>query len=109
MTFALRLHPRIEADLVALAERNANSAGVASAVRKLDDIEMALARLAGDPSLGTPAPKMGRDIRTRVEAEAVIAYRVDTRNRAVFVLAVVRDGADWTAWFQGDGLPGFLP
>lgn len=96
MDYELRFHPAVRGDLATIARLITETAGRATAERKLAEIAAAIRALAETPHKGTLRDEVAPGLRAiPAGRRAVVAFRVDDAARAVFVYAVTYGGADW--------------
>ncbi len=96
--YAVRFHPAVRADLLAIAGMLAERAGRAAAERALADIEATVRGLGDLPHRGSLRPEITEGLRAiPAGRRAVVAFAVGDATREVLVYAVTWGGADWMA------------
>lgn len=96
MTYRIRFHSLVARDLDAIVRWILDYAGPDIAVRKLTEIDAAVATLRNTPHKGS----LRTDITPGLHAipagrKAVIAFVVDDETFVVLIYAVTYGGADW--------------
>jgi len=96
VNYRIRLHPLVARDLDAIARWILDYAGPDAAVRKLVEIEVAIATLKVTPHKGSLRDEINPGLRAiPAGRKAVIAFVVDDDQREVLIYAVTYGGADW--------------
>jgi len=98
VSYRIRLHPAVSADLDAIVHWLVDYAGLEVAERKLAEIEQAIESLKQVPHKGTIRNEIAQGLRAvPAGRKATIAFTVDDDTREVWVHAVTYAGADWFA------------
>ena len=98
MSYRVRFHPAVSADLDAITEWLIDYAGSVSAARRLAEIDAAVDSLARLPHKGTIRGEIAPGLRAiPAGRKAVIAFTVDEAAREVQIHAITYAGADWMA------------
>lgn len=98
MSYRLRVHPAVSADLDEIARWLIGYAGPDAAERRLAEIEAAIERLRTVPHKGSLRDEIAPGLRAiPAGRKAVIVFTVDDDAAEVFVHAVSYAGADWIA------------
>lgn len=98
MSYRIRLHPGVSADLDAIVQWLVDYAGVRAAERKLADIEDVIEGLKLVPHKGSIRNEIAPGLRAvPAGRKATIVFTVDDDAREVLVHAVTYAGADWIA------------
>jgi toxin ParE1/3/4 len=96
VTYEIRFHPAVRADLEAIARLIARAAGRAAAERRLAEIEAAVRSLAVTPHKGTIRDAIAPRLRAiPAGRRGVVAFTVDDDARCVRVHAITWAGGDW--------------
>jgi toxin ParE1/3/4 len=96
VSYRIRFHPLVARDLDAIAQWILNYAGPDAAVRKLAEIEAAIATLKATPHKGSPRNEIAHGLRAiPAGRKAVVAFTVDDDAAEVLIYAVTYGGADW--------------
>ena len=89
-------HPNVADDLIDIAYLIADYSGMESAMRKIDEIEVAIGKLAGVPHVGSLRHEIAEGLRAIPAAgKAVICFVVDDDHNEVRVIAIGYAGSDW--------------
>jgi len=89
-------HPSVSGDLLDIAFLIADYAGIEVAVRKVDEIEVAIGKLADLPHVGSLRHEIAEGLRAIPAAgKAVICFVVDDDHNEVRVMAIGYAGSDW--------------
>ena len=98
MSYRLRFHPAVAADLDAITSWIIDYAGPQAAARRLAEIESTIAALTETPHKGSLRNEIAPGLRAiPAGRKAVIAFTVDDVAREVLVHAITFAGADWIA------------
>ena len=98
MSWTVRFHPEVSADLDRIAVWITDYAGPAAATRKLDEIERVIATLADVPHKGTVRTEVAPGVRAiPAGRKGVIVFMLNDEQREVLILAVTYSGADWAS------------
>ncbi|MEM1163065.1 MAG: type II toxin-antitoxin system RelE/ParE family toxin [Pseudomonadota bacterium] len=104
MSYRIRFHPAVAEDLDAITCWLIDYAGPQSAVRRLDEIEAAIASLADLPHKGSRRDEIATGLRAiPAGRKAVIAFTVDDNAREVHIHAVTYARADWVTRSKSRG------
>jgi len=96
VNYRIRYHPLVARDLDAIAHWIQDYAGPVVAVRKLAEIEAAIAMLKATPHKGSHRDEIAPGLRAiPAGRKAVVAFVVDDDAGEVLVYAVTYGGADW--------------
>ena len=96
MNYRIRYHPLVARDLDVIARWILDYAGPDAAVRKLLEIEAAIATLKATPHKGSLCDDIALGLRAiPAGRKAVIAFIVDDDAAEVLIYAVSYGGADW--------------
>lgn len=94
--YRIRLHPRVSRDLIAIAEWVTEHSDVATADRKLAEIQGVIDSLALRPHRGSRRDEIAPGLRAiPAGRNAVVAFVVDVRHVEVLIYAVSYGGGDW--------------
>lgn len=96
MSYRIRFHPAVAADLEAITTWILDYAGPDAAARRLAEIEAVLIALKDTPHMGSLREEIAPGLRAiPAGRKAVIVFTVDDEASEVFVHAVTYAGADW--------------
>jgi toxin ParE1/3/4 len=89
-------HPSVSDDLLDIAFLIADFAGVETALRKIDEIEVDIGKLADLPHVGSLRHEIAGGLRAIPAAgKAVICFVVDDDHNEVRIMAIGYAGSDW--------------
>lgn len=98
MNYRIRFHPLVARDLDAITHWILEYAGPDAAMRKLAEIEAAIATLKDTPHKGSLRDEIAPGLRAiPAGRKAVIAFTVEDDAAEVLIYAVTYGGADWAA------------
>lgn len=96
MNYRIRYHPLVARDLDVIARWILDYAGPDTALRKLAEIEAAIATLKATPHKGSLRNEIAPGLRAiPAGRKSVIAFTVDDDAAEVLIYAVTYGGADW--------------
>jgi plasmid stabilization system protein ParE len=98
VNYRIRFHPLVAGDLDAITHWILEYAGPDAAMRKLAEIEAAIATLKDTPHKGSLRDEIAPGLRAiPAGRKAVIAFTVEDDAAEVLIYAVTYGGADWAA------------
>jgi plasmid stabilization system protein ParE len=98
VNYRIRFHPLVARDLDAITHWILEYAGPDAAMRKLAEIEAAIATLKDTPHKGSLRDEIAPNLRAiPAGRKAVIAFTVEDDAAEVLIYAVTYGGADWAA------------
>lgn len=101
-TYKIARHPSVAGDLLDVALLIADYAGTEIALRKVDEIEAAIQRLASTPHVGSLRHEIVEGLRAIPAAgKAVICFVVDDEASEVRIMAIGYAGSDWMSATKG--------
>ncbi len=96
MTYKVRFHPKVAADLQTIAQTIAGHLGTAEATRKILQIQETAIGLAHNPKEGSAQSEMSDAIRIAPTGRrGAVVFEMDSDTRTVSVLAVAYGGTAW--------------
>lgn len=94
-------HPKVADDLLDVAMLIADYAGEEIALRKINEIEQTIRKLAELPHIGSVRGEIELGLRAIPTAgKGVICFIVDDENHEVLVMAIGYAGSDWVTATQ---------
>jgi len=107
VSYRIRFHPAVAADLEALTRWLLTQGGPKAAERRLDEIEAVIASLGATPHKGSLRNEIAHGLRAiPAGRKTVVAFVVDDAAHEVLIYAVSYAGSDW-ALLHNSGRRGF--
>jgi len=98
MTYEIIRHPLVKNDLLKITVFVGDYAGYKIAEAKIDAIETSFRALKALPHIGSKRDEICPGLRvTTAATKAVVCFKVDETDRAVFIICVTYAGADWVS------------
>ena len=96
MSYRIRYHPDVGADLQTIAEIISDYSGFETAKKKLEEIEQSVLKLKDTPHIGSLRNELAGNVRAiPAGRRGVVVFEVDDEDQIVYVLAITYGGADW--------------
>lgn len=96
MSYRIKFHPEVGADLQTIAEIISDYSGFETAKQKIEEIEQSVLKLRDTPRTGSLRDELAGNIRAiPAGRRGVVVFEVDDKDQIVYVFAITYGGADW--------------